>query len=157
MSGYSENEIVEMWAQIWGEIKPSDETEHYWEVYEDTQTTGNSLLFQNILRPVRIFCSGAYDTCQIHHVGVTSLRIIASEACLMATVECANILSPYAEYMYASEEVEPGYGWDFEAGAYSIPHSRNSLSVSASPIEASDCSSSVYMFLRRVYVCVGRS
>ena len=51
MSGYSENEIVEMWAQIWGEIKPSDETEHYWEVYEDTQTTGNSLLFQFEIEP----------------------------------------------------------------------------------------------------------
>ena len=42
---------VEMWAQIWGEIKPSDETEHYWEVYEDTQTTGNSLLFQFEIEP----------------------------------------------------------------------------------------------------------
>lgn len=42
-------------------------------------------------------------------------EFIGFDACLMATVECANILSPYAEYMYASEEVEPGSGWDYTA------------------------------------------
>lgn len=46
-------------------------------------------------------------------------EFIGFDACLMATVECANILSPYAEYMYASEEVEPGKGWDYTAiGTY---------------------------------------
>lgn len=42
-------------------------------------------------------------------------EFIGFDACLMATVECANILSPYAKYMYASEELEPGGGWDYEA------------------------------------------
>ena len=51
MSGYNENEIVAMWTQMWGEIKPSDEAEHYWEVYQDTQVTGNSLLFQFEIEP----------------------------------------------------------------------------------------------------------
>lgn len=51
MSGYNENEIVEMWTQIWGEFKPSDEVEHYWEVYQDTQVTGNSPLFQFEIEP----------------------------------------------------------------------------------------------------------
>lgn len=37
------------------------------------------------------------------------------DACLMSTVECANVLASYADYMYGSEEVEPGYGWDYEA------------------------------------------
>lgn len=51
MSGYDEDEIVEVWAQIWGEKKPSAEAEHYWEVYEDTQATGNSLLFEFEIEP----------------------------------------------------------------------------------------------------------
>ena len=36
---------------------------------------------------------------------------IGFDACLMATVETAYMLSPYADYMIASEEFEPGDGW----------------------------------------------
>ena len=39
---------------------------------------------------------------------------VGFDACLMATVELANILAPHARYLYASEEVEPGFGWDYE-------------------------------------------
>ena len=31
----------------------------------------------------------------------------------MGTVENANILATFADYMYASEETEPGSGWDY--------------------------------------------
>lgn len=40
-------------------------------------------------------------------------EFIGFDACLMATVETANTLAPYARYMYASEETEPGGGWDY--------------------------------------------
>lgn len=40
---------------------------------------------------------------------------IGFDACLMGTVETANILATYADYMYASEETEPGSGWDYTA------------------------------------------
>ena len=40
---------------------------------------------------------------------------IGFDACLMGTLETANVLASYADYMYASEEVEPGTGWDYEA------------------------------------------
>ena len=36
---------------------------------------------------------------------------IGFDACLMATVENAAMLSAYADYMIASEETEPGVGW----------------------------------------------
>ncbi len=42
-------------------------------------------------------------------------EFIGFDACLMSTIETANILVPYANYMYASEETEPGYGWDYTA------------------------------------------
>ena len=38
---------------------------------------------------------------------------IGFDACLMANVETANMLVPHADYMFASEETEPGYGWDY--------------------------------------------
>ena len=40
-------------------------------------------------------------------------EVIGCDACLMATIETANILAPYANYMIASEELEPGTGWDY--------------------------------------------
>lgn len=41
-------------------------------------------------------------------------EFIGFDACLMGTIETANILASYADYMYASEEMEPGSGWDYE-------------------------------------------
>lgn len=43
--------------------------------------------------------------------GGTTFDWIGFDACLMATVETALVLEPYADYMIASEELEPGIGW----------------------------------------------
>ena len=43
------------------------------------------------------------------------LAFIGFDACLMSTVETAAILAPYAHYMVASQEIEPGSGWDYAA------------------------------------------
>ena len=40
-----------------------------------------------------------------------SFDFIGFDACLMATVETGLMLDPYADYMIASEETEPGIGW----------------------------------------------
>ncbi|MGN0688354.1 MAG: clostripain-related cysteine peptidase [Oscillospiraceae bacterium] len=46
-------------------------------------------------------------------------ELIGFDACLMGTLETANILATYARYMCGSEETEPGYGWDYTAiGSY---------------------------------------
>ncbi len=39
--------------------------------------------------------------------------MIGFDTCLMATAENALMLSNYADYMVASEETEPGYGWNY--------------------------------------------
>lgn len=38
-------------------------------------------------------------------------EFIGFDACLMGTVETAYMLAPYADYLIASEEMEPGDGW----------------------------------------------
>lgn len=46
-------------------------------------------------------------------------EFIGFDACLMGSIEAANILANYANYMYGSEEVEPGAGWNYtEIGNY---------------------------------------
>ena len=42
-------------------------------------------------------------------------EFVGFDACLMGTVESANVLASYARYMYGSEETEPGSGWDYTA------------------------------------------
>lgn len=46
--------------------------------------------------------------------------LIGCDACLMATVELANICVPFADYMVASEETEWGEGWDYSGFANGI-------------------------------------
>jgi len=43
--------------------------------------------------------------------GGVKFDFIGFDACLMATMETALTCEPYADYMIASEESEPGYGW----------------------------------------------
>lgn len=45
--------------------------------------------------------------------GDQKLEWIGFDACLMATIEVADALSPYANYLIASQEPEPGCGWDY--------------------------------------------
>jgi hypothetical protein len=46
--------------------------------------------------------------------GIT-LDYIGFDACLMATLEVARTIHPYARYLGASQELEPGSGWDWQA------------------------------------------
>lgn len=48
-------------------------------------------------------------------VAVTGKKfeLIGFDACLMATAEIAYYLEPYAKYLVASEELEPGSGWNY--------------------------------------------
>ncbi len=43
--------------------------------------------------------------------GGIKFDFVGFDACLMATVENALMLNSYADYLIASEETEPGYGW----------------------------------------------
>ncbi len=40
-------------------------------------------------------------------------EFIGFDACLMSTLETANVLTTYANYMIASQESEPGTGWEY--------------------------------------------
>ena len=40
-------------------------------------------------------------------------ELVGFDACLMATMETAAAVTPYARYMVASQELEPGAGWDY--------------------------------------------
>ena len=41
-------------------------------------------------------------------------EMIGFDACLMATIEVANIVKDYGNYLVASEEIEVGYGWKYD-------------------------------------------
>lgn len=47
--------------------------------------------------------------------GTERLAMIGFDACLMGNYEIARLLRPYAHYLIASEDVEPGTGWDYES------------------------------------------
>ena len=45
--------------------------------------------------------------------GIEKLGLLGFDACLMATYEVASAMAPFADRMVASEELEPGHGWDY--------------------------------------------
>lgn len=45
----------------------------------------------------------------------TQFEVIGFDTCLMSTLETAAAIAPYGRYMVASEEIEPGTGWDYTA------------------------------------------
>lgn len=47
--------------------------------------------------------------------GIDKFELIGFDACLMGQIEVFGSLFPYSNYMVASEEVEPGYGWSYAA------------------------------------------
>jgi len=47
--------------------------------------------------------------------GLEKLDLLGFDACLMATYEVASGLAPLANRMVASQELEPGHGWDYRA------------------------------------------
>lgn len=51
----------------------------------------------------------------LQSAGVDQLDLLGFDACLMATYEVATTLAPLAERMVASEELEPGHGWDYRS------------------------------------------
>ncbi|MDR0819375.1 MAG: hypothetical protein LBN43_07370 [Oscillospiraceae bacterium] len=57
-------------------------------------------------------------------------EIIGFDACLMATIETADAIDSYARYMVASEESEPGCGWEY-TGLFSALASNTSMDGAA--------------------------
>ncbi len=49
------------------------------------------------------------------NTGMDKFEMIGFDACLMGQIEVFGSLYPYSNYMVASEEVEPGYGWSYAA------------------------------------------
>lgn len=49
----------------------------------------------------------------LDEVGLDSIDLLGFDACLMATLEVASHVQDLADVMVASEELEPGHGWDF--------------------------------------------
>ncbi len=46
------------------------------------------------------------------------LEWIGFDACLMSSMEICNAFEPYANYLIASQETEPGWGWNYEFLSY---------------------------------------
>lgn len=81
------------------------------------ESTGNYLTNQKLVQALKKICTNL--------LGGKKLSIIGFDACLMAMVEVASLVQPYAEIMVASQEVELGTGWNYSHVLY--PFAQHSL------------------------------
>jgi hypothetical protein len=49
----------------------------------------------------------------LKEAGVDKLDLLGFDACLMANYEVASAVAPLADRLVASQELEPGHGWDY--------------------------------------------
>lgn len=70
--------------------------------YGNDELTGDGLLLDELNSA---FASGIPEGERLDFIGF--------DACLMGSLETACMLSPYADYLVASEEIEPSSGWDY--------------------------------------------
>ena len=54
-----------------------------------------------------------HDTLKARPKGTPKFELIGFDACLMGNLECAYSVAPFAKVMVASEELEPGCGWNY--------------------------------------------
>lgn len=78
------------------------------------------------------------------YLGPRRLDLIGFDACLMATIETAYAMRTVASVMVASEELEPGAGWDYEDWL-------TRLSASASTIDAAALGTILVKSYERTY------
>jgi len=53
-------------------------------------------------------------------VSKQKFELVGFDACLMGNIETATGLKDYASYMVASEELEPGHGWDYTSALQAL-------------------------------------
>jgi hypothetical protein len=78
-----------------------------WPGVGDDESHGNDTL---TLPELEQAISGA-----VAETGIGKLDLVGFDACLMATYEVATTLAPYADTLVASQELEPGHGWDYRS------------------------------------------
>ncbi len=79
-----------------------DHGKSYQEFGNDSNFNNDALSMGEIARAFQRSQPGSFD-------------LIGFDACLMASVEVAKVIAPHANYMIASEDLEPGHGWLWSA------------------------------------------
>lgn len=69
----------------------------------DELNDGDVLQLEEIQKALKEACDAA----------MCKLELFGCDACLMATLETAYVVEPYASYFVGSEETEPGHGWNY--------------------------------------------
>jgi len=72
----------------------------------------------------------------LDEVGLDSIDLLGFDACLMATLEVASHVQDLADVMVASEELEPGHGWDF--ASLEVLRDRRDVGASGLAVELID-------------------
>jgi hypothetical protein len=71
---------------------------------DESESTADRLTLTELVQGVK---SG------METASLSQFALIGFDACLMATYETAVAFWPFSEYLLASEELEPGHGWDY--------------------------------------------
>lgn len=67
--------------------------------------------------------------------GLPKIDLLGFDACLMASMETVRYVAPYAKEMVASEELEPGHGWDYRYVGAAMANSPDMTSLATGLVD----------------------
>lgn len=121
----SDNFACVLWDHGSGSLNRTRTMTYRGVCYDDT--TGNYLTDLN--------CQAAFKKACQKYRNNKKIDLIAFDACLMADVEIAYALQPYADYMVASQELIPGYGYDYNKSFKNLSASVNSRALAINLVD----------------------
>lgn len=109
----SENLMLECWDHGGGPVGGAEKDEY----------TGDIIPISDISRAAEA----------VYKARGEKTEIFGFDTCLTSNIETVSALAPYAEYLVASEEVEPGTGWYYQW--LSVFNEANKANRTAEPVE----------------------
>ncbi len=76
--------------------------------------SGAGVCFDELVTDDKLTVSELDESLSAASENTGEFEFIGFDACLMGSLEAANMLSKYSNYMIGSEETEPGYGWNYQ-------------------------------------------
>jgi hypothetical protein len=94
--------VLDFWNHGGGPLYGFGSDEHH-QITENGQELNDGLTVQEIEKALS----------EAKSITGVDFEIIGFDACLMASIEVAEAVKEYGKYLVASEETEPGHGWNY--------------------------------------------
>ena len=111
--------------------------------YDENYTYPYKYEYETYYYPNSLNCSEVAQATKqaLANTGGDKMTFIGYDACLMSVADIATVNSDYYKYMVASQESEPGYGWDYTTWLNNLYNNKDNTTAKIQNVLDKICSS----------------